>query len=416
MGDNRRKLSKPPPVGGKFVNPFRPGAGHPPPHLAGRQAEFEEFRTLLGQDPILKNVILTGLRGVGKTVLLDALRPIAIKASWGWVGTDLSESASMSEDRMAIRILTDLSVLTSGFTIEIKARPLAGFTFQSVTRREPLNHHVLFRLFSETPGLVSDKLKYVLGRVWEAMESSDRRGIVFAYDEAQNLADHAEKEQLPLSLLLDVFQSVQRKGMRFLLVLTGLPTLFSRLVAARTYSERMFHVMTLSHLSKEASREAIIVPIKRAKNCPFSLTEKSIDTIINITGGYPYFIQFVCKEVYDIWLQGEDREVPIVEILAKLDADFFSGRWANATDRQRDLLRIIAQLPNCDNGFTLQDVEVKSKALLERPFGSSQINRMLNDLQDTGLVYKYRHGRYLFAVPLLGQFIRRQTEREQVVN
>jgi AAA+ ATPase superfamily predicted ATPase len=410
------KKSQDPPSGDaeEFVNPFRPGAGHPPPHLAGRQDEFKDFRRLLRQDPILKNVILTGLRGVGKTVLLEALRPVAIKEQWGWVGTDLSESASMSEERMAIRILTDLSVFTSGLTVEAKTRRAAGFVYEPSNKRETLSHHVLLRLFSETPGLVSDKLKYVLEQVWVAMQSHDRRGIVFAYDEAQNLADHAEKEQLPLSLLLDVFQSAQRKGMRFLLVLTGLPTLFSKLVEARTYSERMFHVMTLSHLTKEASREAITVPIAKS-NCPFSFTEESVETVIDITGGYPYFIQFVCKEVYDIWLQGEDRRVPIVEVLAKLDADFFSGRWANATDRQRDLLRVIAQLPNCDSGFTLQDTVAKSDALLEKSFKASHVNRMLCDLQDAGLVYKYRHGRYLFAVPLLGRFIKRQTESEQEI-
>lgn len=376
---------------------------------------MDEFKLLLGQDPVMKNVILTGLRGVGKTVLLEALRPIAVQEQWGWVGTDLSESASMSEERMAIRILTDLSVFTSGLEIEGVSRLKPGFVRHTTRTREALTHHTVIRLYNETPGLIADKLKYVLELVWRAMQSHHRQGIVFAYDEAQNLADHAEKEQLPLSLLLDVFQSVQRKGMRFLLVLTGLPTLFSKLIDARTYSERMFHVTTLNHLSKEASREAITVPISAA-SCPFSLTERSIKTIIEITGGYPYFIQFVCKEVYDIWLQGEDREVPIEEVLAKLDADFFSGRWNNATDRQRELLRVVAvaQLPALDGGFTLQDIVVHSKKLLAKPFHASHINRMLSDLQEVGLVYKLRHGRYLFAVPLLGQFIMRQNLRDSI--
>ena len=87
----------------KFANPFRPGAGHPPPYLAGRQAERAEFQRLLGQTTILENMVLTGLRGVGKTVLLDRFRPLAIEHGWIWVGTDLSESTSVSEDNMAIR-------------------------------------------------------------------------------------------------------------------------------------------------------------------------------------------------------------------------------------------------------------------------------------------------------------------------
>ena len=77
-----------------------------PPHLAGRESERQEFERLLDQTTILENPILTGLRGVGKTVLLDTLKPLAISKRWHWVGTDLSESASVSEQALAIRLLT----------------------------------------------------------------------------------------------------------------------------------------------------------------------------------------------------------------------------------------------------------------------------------------------------------------------
>ena len=75
---------------GSFSNPFRPGAGHMPPYLAGRQGEIDEFRKLLRQEAVLENMVLTGLRGVGKTVLLETLKPIALNSGWLWVGTDLS--------------------------------------------------------------------------------------------------------------------------------------------------------------------------------------------------------------------------------------------------------------------------------------------------------------------------------------
>src|SRR4029077_1691247 len=88
----------------KFENPFKPGAGHKPPYLAGRKEEELEFRELLKQKVILKNLVLTGLRGVGKTVLLEALKPIAIDSGWVMVGTDLSESVSVSEENLAIRL------------------------------------------------------------------------------------------------------------------------------------------------------------------------------------------------------------------------------------------------------------------------------------------------------------------------
>src|ERR1700733_12218366 len=109
-----------------FANPFRPGAGHMPPYLAGREHEQREFKRLLQQAPILQNMVLTGLRGVGKTVLLETFRPLALQENWGWVGTDLSESASLSEERMAIRLITDLSVLASNVTVPMTNRE-AGF-------------------------------------------------------------------------------------------------------------------------------------------------------------------------------------------------------------------------------------------------------------------------------------------------
>lgn len=380
-----------------------------PPYLAGRQNEEKEFRRLLDQDPILQNMILTGLRGVGKTVLLETLRPMAIHQNWGWVGTDLSESASLNENNMATRILTDLSVFTSGMTIPVKARAGAGFKPEAKEVNVPLTFGALSYRFVETPGLLADKLKNVLEYVWDALKGTDREGIIFAYDEAQNLDDAAAKDQYPLSLLLDVFQSIQRKGIRFMLVLTGLPTLFPKLVEARTYSERMFHVVFLNPLSKAASREAILKPIDHS---PFKFAEASVDSIISITSGYPYFIQFICKEVYDIWIQqmksGQEPKVPLAELVKKLDSDFFSGRWAKATDRQRDLLRIAASLPNCDSEFTVQDLVFASKASVGKPFTSSHVNQMLASLSDAGLVYKNRYGKYSFAVPLFAPFIKRQ--------
>jgi hypothetical protein len=97
----------------KMRNPFRPGAGHMPPYLAGREHETDEFRQLLDQDTILANLILTGLRGLGKTVLLETFKPMAIQAGWLWAGADLSESTSVSEEHMATRVLTDLAVVSS---------------------------------------------------------------------------------------------------------------------------------------------------------------------------------------------------------------------------------------------------------------------------------------------------------------
>jgi hypothetical protein len=389
-----------------FRNPFRPGAGHRPPYLAGRTTETREFVRLLDQQVILENLVLTGLRGVGKTVLLDTFKPLGMEQRWLWVGTDLSESTSISEDRVATRLITDLAVMTSGMEIDREARQSIGFVPSSTIQSTRLDYATLSAVYQHTPGLSADKLKRVLLLAAEVLSRTPYRGAIFAYDEAQNLSDHAERDQYPLSLLLDVFQSIQKQDVPFMLALTGLPTLFPRLVEARTFAERMFRVVFLDRLSEADSRDAILKPIQDARS-PVTLDERSIALIVQMSAGYPYFIQFICREVYDAFIQGQ-QTIPTQAIMQKLDSDFFAGRWARATDRQRDLLAVVARLDSADHEFTVQEIAEKSKEVLERPFGSSHISQMLNALTSAGLIYKNRHGKYSFAVPLMNRFILRQ--------
>jgi hypothetical protein len=401
-----------------FRNPFKPGAGHMPPYLAGRRDETEEFSHLLEQEVILENLVLTGLRGLGKTVLLETFKPMAIQSGWLWAGTDLSESTSISEENLAIRLLTDLSVVTSSMVIHSHERSSVGFIAASETVEVTLDYDGLLGLFQRAPGLISDKLKSVLEAVWPFVRSAGKRGIVFAYDEAQNLSDHATKDQYPLSLLLDCFQSLQRKNINFMLALTGLPTLFPKLVEARTYAERMFHVVFLKPLSSDDTTQAIRRPIGDS-GCPLSLSDETINLIHDITKGYPYFVQYICREAFDVWVQAAEADeetplpsIPVNEIIRKLDADFFAGRWARVTDRQRELLFIISNLENREGEFSVQEViEHPENGALTRSFSSSHVNQMLGALSESGLIYKNRHGKYSFAVPLMAGFIRRQLPR-----
>jgi hypothetical protein len=238
-------------------------------------------------------------------------------------------------------------------------------------------------------------------------------GIVFAYDEAQTLADHAAKEQYPMSVLIETFQSLQRKGLPVLLVLTGLPTLLPKLSEARTYTERMFEVMTLKSLSDPESRDAITQPTLR-EGCPLQFSSETVNTVVQMSAGYPYFIQFICREVFDAWLAKigtkQVPSVPTNEIIRKLDHNFFQSRWNRATDRQKELLMVVATLPNCDAEFSVADVVSASKTTLAmgKHFKPSNANIMLGALVDHELVYKNRYGRYMLAVPLLSQFILRQ--------
>lgn len=401
----------------EFENPFRPGAGHPPPYLAGRQKERSEFVRLLKQKTVLENIVITGLRGVGKTVLMDSLKPEAIKAGWLWVGTDLSESTSISEDNMAIRLCTDLALITSNIVIRSEAAHSIGFKSESQKVQTHLDFDTLHGIYKATPGLSLDKLKSVIQFAWNSINNATNgliKGIIFAYDEAQNLSDKSGKDQYPLSLVLDSFQSLQKQGCPVMLLLTGLPTLFPKLVEARTYSERMFRVLLLDSLTSDESREAIIKPIEK-EGCPLKLSDQSVQTIIDMSSGYPYFIQFICREVYEAFIQrmdkGQEVSVPVKEIEQKLDTDFFAGRWAKATDRQKELMVVIANLSETRE-FAIQDAASKSKELLEKPFSNSLVNQMLATLADRGLIFRNRHGKYSFAVPLFDKYILRQKDND----
>lgn len=390
-------------------NPYMPGTGFRPPHLAGRSTEQKAFLDLLKQDIILKNMVITGLRGVGKSVLLDDLKPRAIAAKWLWVGSDWSESASITEDNLANRLLTDLSPITS--SIVVSKERAAGFYKTEKFHDNYLTYDTLMSLYKEIPGLTADKLKAILEFVWKEIADTSTRGIIFAYDEAQLMSDHAATKQYPLAVLLEVFQSLQRKNVRFMLALVGLPTLVTKLVASRTYAERMFNVVTLGRLDESNSREAILRPLGTAA-AALGFADEVVSTIIRASGGYPYFLQFISHEVFDIFAQRSTENqavspVPMKEIVAKLDRDFFIYRWNKATDRQRELLRIIASLEESDDEFTIQQIVEASKGR-EKPFGTSQVNQMLSALSNAGMVYKDKHGKYCFAVPLLADYIRRQ--------
>jgi hypothetical protein len=401
-----------------FPNPFTTAPGQTPPYLAGRTAEQDTFRNLLRQKPIMKNAIVTGLRGIGKTVLLESLKSIAMAEGWLWVGTDWSEGASVSETTLATRVLADIALQTSAMVVREDAQMSFGFAGTERIIRRSLDFDVLTAKYNETPGLSADKLKAVIEFVWSFMPSAVP-GIVFAYDEAQTLADHAAKEQYPMSVLIETFQSLQRKGLPTLLVLTGLPTLLAKLSEARTYTERMFEVMTLKSLSPEESRDAIVQPTLKP-GCPLQFSGETVTAILKMSAGYPYFIQFICREVFDAWIamigKGEIPSAPTTEIVRKLDNNFFQSRWNRATDRQKELMMVIATLPNCDVEFTVADVVGASKEVLAlgKHFKPSNANIMLAALVNHELVYKNRFGKYILAVPLLSQFILRQTKEAAI--
>ena len=230
---------------------------------------------------------------------------------------------------------------------------------------------------------------------------------------SQNLSDHAEHNQFPLSLILDVFSQVQRQGTRcqFLLVLSGLPTLIPKLNEARTFTERMFHTVMLDRLDKEDARDAIVKPLEINKST-LNFSENVITSVVKASRGYPFFIQFICKEIFDAWIGkmtvGLAPSVPRAEIMAKLDQDFFTPRWTRATDRQQEFMQVIATLPNAEDEFSVPEIVRASKDLLKKGFSPSHAIQILGNLAERGLIYRNRRGLYCFAVPLLSGFIQRQ--------
>ena len=410
---DRRKL---------LENPFRPGADHRPPVLAGRERERDYFKRLLREDFATENILITGLRGFGKTVLLDDLKRTAQGEGWVWVGNDLSESASLSEDRLALRILTDLAQSLSEILVqgtEGQAAPSEQDFDEAVDDLDPTTFEALKAKYERTPGLPSDKLKAVLGRVGAILTRAKLRGIVLAYDEAQCLSDHAQRDEFPMSMLVETISSLQKRDgvTPVLLVLSGLPQVFNALIEARTYTERMFHVMQMERLSRHDTAAALLSPMKPLMpplNCPPDLFEKVVD----LSGGYPYLIQFFGKELIDALLKNggvlNSSQFPSPEVMDRLDAGLFAARWNKTTDKQRRFLKLIANRgPQPSNEFSA--VEIAALNNDDGEFDSTQANQLLLALCEKGLIYRTRHGRYAFTVPMSEAMISRRIQIEQDV-
>ena len=404
----------------RYINPYQPGLGHSAPYLAGRDNQLDVFTRVLQQGSQSRNLILTGLRGMGKTVLIQEMKPLAIEANWLWSYTDFSASANITERDIATRVITSFSLFTSKRALNQEDIDHFGILPESDqgNGKHYLNFAALSQVYDHTNGSISDKLKVVLEFVWKYLSKSPTiAGVILVCDEAQNLSDEAAEGQEPLTTLVDVFQPLQEKGIPFMLMLAGLPTLFPKLVSSRRIADSMFQVVHVGSLNEEECRQAILKPIEQHSQL-IHLDESDVEAIIELSAGYPYFVQLICREVYDNLLQplnesdlgasGARSSLPVEEIVHKLNVDFFTDRWTNATNRQQDVLSVVATLDYCEDEFSVQEVSDKSKELLTKPLSSSQVNQLLMKLSQIGLVYKSRYGRYSFAVPLMGQFIKRQ--------
>jgi hypothetical protein len=386
-------------------NPYRPGAGHLPPYLAGRVDELQFFKRAIRQSFVSENILITGLRGFGKTVLVEHMRQMVLEEDWLWVGNDLSESSSLTEDRLALRILLDLS---EALTQRIGGNELTAFGESVGAGLE--TYDALHSLYERSPGLPSDRLKAVFLRVGTFVQRCRLKGIILAYDEAQCLADHAERNEFPMSLLIETVATLQKREgtVPLLLILSGLPNVLDELTNTRTYTERMFHVMTLDRLSRQDTLTAVAKPLEDLMP-PLRITPELVDKVVDLTGGYPYLIQFFGKELIDATLQNggvlHADSFPSDEVFERLDSGLFAARWSKTTDKQREFLRVLANRgPAHPIDFSAQDAATLSQG----EWTNAQANQMMQTLSERGILYRTRHGRYTFTVPMSEAMILRR--------
>lgn len=405
-------------------NPYRPGAGHLPPFLAGRADEQARFKRSIHQPHPNENFLVTGLRGFGKTVLLDRMRQIAEESYWIWVGNDLSESSSLSEERLALRILTDLAQTIAAKLLDADgtlAMDVAGTSGHGSERNLDRNQEVFAALkavYERAPGLQSDRLKAVLSRAGSLAARARASGIILAYDEAQCLTDHAERNEFPMSMLVETVASMQKQDapVPILLVLCGLPQVQDALTETRTYTERMFQVFTLDRLSRDDTWTAIANPISNLTP-PLYVSNDLIGKVVDLSGGYPYLIQFFGKELVEKLLANGGTlpatSFPDSDTLERLDAGLFGARWNKATDKQREFLGLIAMRPK-DTGpeFSAQEIaQLDASGNCTNAYAS----QILQSLCDRGLVYRTRRGRFAFTVPMSENMIARRLKSENEV-
>ena len=273
------------------ANPFRPGNGVLPAYLAGRERPLAEFDAFVADPhPLHANWTVTGLRGTGKTVLVETAAARAEAAGWLTLQREIGER-HRDDSRLADALEEDIDALR-------RRCGRVGAIEQSVARRARLLRPsrvviagVEFEPEPITPRSPADRMRDALMRLDEALNTARRPGALLLYDEAHLLGDDRSRERYPLSSLLAALGAVQRSGEpRVRIVLTGLPTLSVNLKRARTYAERMFRHVVLANLERGDAWDALTIPLARTQR---RFATSVVGEIVEATGGYPYFLQFV---------------------------------------------------------------------------------------------------------------------------
>ena len=381
-------------------NPFAPGAGTPPPELAGRDALLE--RNAVAIDRIrmgraARPAILYGLRGVGKTVLLSSMRDAAEGEGMTIVAIEAPENRSLPGIlvpalRAALLRLDRMRQASAG--VKRALRALAGFAKLKV-KYDDLE---VALDFEPEPGLAdSGDLEADLADLIVAVgEAAGERGsaVVLVIDELQ----YVPEEQL--AALISALHRASQKQLPITMLAAGLPQLLGQMGRAKSYAERLFEFVNVGPLEGDAARDAIRLPIEREEE---QIAPDALDAIVAQTQGYPYFLQEWGKHSWDAAvaspISAADVDAATVSALAELDASFFRVRFDRLTPAEKRYLRAMAGIgPGPHRSGDVADalgVKVSSVAPTR------------NSLIAKGMLYSPAHGDTAFTVPLFDAFMRR---------
>lgn len=380
-------------------NPFSPGAGSPPPELVGRDSIIEKARILLGrakQRRSEKSLMLVGLRGVGKTVLLNEVERLTKAAGYHTITIEAHEEKSLAAllTPYLRRLLFDLDRMAN--LSEKVRRGLAVLkSFVSGIKIKVSDIEIGLDIDSERGAADSGDLEADLPNLFIAIAEAaqDRKtAVALLIDEIQYLS---EKE---LSALIMAMHKMQQLRLPLVLLGAGLPILTRLAGESKSYAERLFEFPEIGPLSPSDARKALLDPVKSAG---IKFDEKAIDEIVRFTQGYPYFIQ---EWGYQSWNHAKDQRITrndvqraTATVIKRLDENFFRVRFDRLTPREKDYLRAMAYLgPGAHRSGDIAAVlGVKVNSL--GPMRSKLIHK--------GMIYSPNYGDMAFTVPLFDQFM-----------
>ena len=387
-------------------NPFAPGAGQRPPELAGRDREVKAFDVVLervARGRPERSLVLTGLRGVGKTVLLGELRSMAVRRGWGAGKVEARPDAELRRPLSAAlhRAVRDLAVRhRAPDRVEAVLGVLKAFALRSNPDNAKLRDRwqpgidVPAAVGRADSGDIEIDLVELFTDVAELAQDVGT-GVALLIDEMQDLlADD-------VSALCAACHELSQSGAPLVVVGAGLPHLPAVLSASKSYSERLFRYVRIDRLERDEVNQAVLAPVKREMA---GIVPEALDALFDASGGYPYFVQAYGKAAWDAApadpITAEDVRVAAPEAEAELAVGFFGSRYERATPAEREYLRAIAELTEGrDEGAGSSEVAV---FLGRKP---SSLSPARDSLIKKGLVYSAERGRIAFTVPHFGKFL-----------